>query len=86
VATSTLFLGAGVAGIYNVATVSEARGQGIGANLTVLPLQQARAMGYRAGVLQSSAMGFGVYRRLGFQQLCAMDHFYWKAGKQGADA
>jgi len=35
-------------------------------------------MGYRAGVLQSSEMGFGVYRKLGFEKLCAMEHFYWK--------
>jgi ribosomal protein S18 acetylase RimI-like enzyme len=78
VAVSTLFLGAGVAGIYNVATIPEARGQGIGATLTLHPLHQAAALGYRAGVLQSSEMGFRVYQRLGFQRVCQMDHFYWK--------
>jgi hypothetical protein len=45
--------------------------------MTLLPLQQARALGYRVGVLQSSEMGFNVYRRLGFEKLCIMDHFYW---------
>ncbi len=79
VANSTLLLGAGVAGIYNVATIPEARGQGIGAALTLFPLQQAAELGYHAGILQSSEMGFSVYRRLGFQHLCQMDHFFWKS-------
>lgn len=80
VGTSRLFLGGGVAGIYNVATIPQARGQGIGAALTLLPLHQARSMGYRAGILQSSEMGFRLYQRLGFEKLCNMDHFYWTAG------
>ena len=78
VAASTMFVGAGVAGIYNVATLAEARGQGIGSAMTLIPLYEARDMGYRAGVLQSSEMGYRVYQRLGFQKLCQMDHFYWQ--------
>jgi ribosomal protein S18 acetylase RimI-like enzyme len=80
VATSRLFLGAGVAGIYNVATLPEARGQGIGGALTLLPLHQARSMGYRAGILHSSEKGYRLYQRLGFEKLCDMDHFLWTAG------
>jgi ribosomal protein S18 acetylase RimI-like enzyme len=80
VAASTLFLGAGVAGIYNVATIPEARGQGLGSLLTLTPLREAQALGYRAGVLQSSEMGFSVYRRLGFEKVCMIDHFYWSSG------
>ena len=78
VSTASLFLGAGAAGIYNIATLPEARGRGIGAALTLAPLQDAREMGFRYGVLQSSEMGFPVYRRLGFEQLCVMEHYYWE--------
>jgi predicted GNAT family acetyltransferase len=59
-----------------VATLPEARGKGIGAALTVNPLQEAREMGHRIGVLQSSEMGFNVYKMLGFRHLCQIEYFY----------
>jgi len=77
VATATLFVGGGVVGIYNVATLAPARGRGIGSAMTLTALHDGRALGYRAGVLQSSEMGYPVYQWLGFQKLCQMDHFYW---------
>jgi len=76
VSTSTVFYSAGVAGIYDVATLPEARGRGLGSALTLAPLLDARQAGYRIGVLQSSEMGFGVYKRMGFRHLCQIENFY----------
>jgi ribosomal protein S18 acetylase RimI-like enzyme len=68
VAACTLAMAGGVAGIYSVATLPEARRQGFGAAVTLAALREARRLGYRIGVLQSSEMGLGVYRRLGFER------------------
>ena len=63
---STVCLSGGVAGIYCVATRPEARGKGFGAHMTAEPLRLAAKDGYRVGVLQSSEMGYPIYKRLGF--------------------
>jgi GNAT superfamily N-acetyltransferase len=78
VATSQLFLSAGVAGIYNVTCIPEARGQGIGAAITLAPSLAARGMGYRIAILQASDLGARVYRRLGFQDFGKRNIFLWE--------
>lgn len=77
VATSSVLLGGGVAGIYNVATLESARRKGIGAAMTAVPLLEARSVGYRVGTLESSGSGFNVYRKLGFQEYCKISRYIW---------
>lgn len=78
VATSQLFLSEGVAGIYNVTCLPEARGQGIGSAITLAPLLAAREMGYQIGALQASQKGYNVYRRLGFQDVGNLSLYLWE--------
>jgi GNAT superfamily N-acetyltransferase len=78
VGTSQLFTSAGVAGIYNVACIPEARGQGVGAAITLAPLLESRKLGYRVGVLQASSMGYKVYQRLGFEDFGKLSVFLWE--------
>jgi GNAT superfamily N-acetyltransferase len=81
VAVSTILYRAGVVGVFNVATLKEWRGKGLGAAVTLHPLLDARAKGYRVGTLQSSDMGYRVYQRLGFKEVCRMNHYYWQTSE-----
>jgi ribosomal protein S18 acetylase RimI-like enzyme len=77
VATSMYYLGAGVAGVYNVSTLPESRTKGIGSAMTQRPLLEARKLGYRIGVLQSSEMGLTVYKRMGFKEYGRLSGYRW---------
>lgn len=78
VANSHLLLTCGVAGIFGVATLPEVRRKGVGTALSLAPLRDARDMGYRVGVLQSSRMGLGVYQKIGFKEYCTIEGYRWQ--------
>jgi GNAT superfamily N-acetyltransferase len=84
VATSQLFVAAGVAGVHYVVTVPEGRRLGIGTAMTMHVLREARALGYRVAVLSASPEGIGIYRRLGFREYCWFHRYEWSPGAAGS--
>ena len=75
VATSALYTGTGLAGIYAVGTVPAARGRGYGRALTAAALREGRRRGYDSAALLSSELGEPVYRRLGFRAVGSVSFF-----------
>jgi ribosomal protein S18 acetylase RimI-like enzyme len=59
----------GATGVFNVATAAEHRGRGHGARLTARVVEDGFADGAELAYLQSSDMGHGVYRKLGFRDV-----------------
>jgi ribosomal protein S18 acetylase RimI-like enzyme len=78
VSTSALFWGAGVAGIHAVTTQPDYRGRGIGNAMTLAPLLDSQSQGYRVGVLFSSEMATGIYRKSGFQEYGDGKIYLWQ--------
>ncbi len=67
VASSTLVYGGRVAGIFNVATLPEARKRGFGEALTWHAITRGTSHGCDMASLQASEMGRPVYERMGFR-------------------
>lgn len=69
VGTSLAIDHAGIAGVYFVSALPEARRKGVGAAVTLRAAVDGLAAGCRASYLQSSEMGFNLYRTLGYRHL-----------------
>jgi GNAT superfamily N-acetyltransferase len=67
VGAGTLVESAGVAGIYNVATIPDARGQGVATAVMHALHNYALMDGYSGTALASSVMGLPLYHKLGYQ-------------------
>ena len=82
VSTNMLFFGAGVATVFAIGTVPDARGRGIGAAITLQGLADAREHGYRYAVLFATGKGAPVYRRIGFRDAAdaTISRWLWTAG------
>jgi GNAT superfamily N-acetyltransferase len=81
VAAASLVPAAGVAGIYNVATLEAFRGRGIGTALTRELMRLAREMGFRAAVLIATPQGYSVFHKLGFRDVCEIGQYLWTPGE-----
>ncbi|GAC1674817.1 MAG: hypothetical protein PVS3B1_15080 [Ktedonobacteraceae bacterium] len=75
VAVASLLLHKGVAGIYGVTTIEEARRQGIGETLARHLVQEARRLKYRIVTLSPTDMSESIYRRIGFRNYCEFYHY-----------
>lgn len=82
VASSGLLLFEGVAGVYNVTTVPEARRRGIGKAMSLAAMRQGRARGANLAILGATELGRGVYERLGFRDVCSLRTFRWEPGPE----
>ncbi|NPD87921.1 MAG: GNAT family N-acetyltransferase [Asgard group archaeon] len=78
VTISALILDDNVAGVYFVITKTEQRGKGFGTLITLAALKEARDQGYHQAILQSSAMGYNIYKRIGFEEYCKFKWYYKK--------
>jgi GNAT superfamily N-acetyltransferase len=75
VGSAGLRVGAGVAGVYNVATPPDQRRRGIGAAMSFAAMRAAHDLGYEIALLGASPLGRGVYERLGFRDVCVVKEY-----------
>lgn len=67
----------GVAGLYNIAVVPDARRRGLGRSITAALLRMAQEAGCQSAILHASEMGYPVYRALGFEHVCDVRQHVW---------
>jgi GNAT superfamily N-acetyltransferase len=77
VGASTLSLGAGVAGLGNIATLLEWRGRGVGTAVAAAALLEAKGLGIRIGALSADELGVPLYEKLGFTTVCRHLTYVW---------
>jgi ribosomal protein S18 acetylase RimI-like enzyme len=75
VAVSSLVMAANLAGIYAVATLSEARNRGIGTAMTLHAMEEGQKSGAKSAVLQATDVGRPVYEKIGFSTAYEYEHY-----------
>jgi hypothetical protein len=77
VATSLLFISSGIAGLFLISTLPKYRNLGIGKEMTLAPLLDARKIGCQIGGLFATQLGEIIYRKIGFEQCCTFDIYQY---------
>ena len=67
----------GVAGLYNIAVPSHARGRGVGRAITLELMRIGARHGCTDSVLHAPKMGLPVYQKLGFKTVCEVQQYLW---------
>lgn len=78
VAACSFVAGAGVAGLYQVATLPQARGHGLATTISLTALREARQRGHHTAILHSTPLAVNVYRQLGFQPAAKLMLYLWQ--------
>ena len=76
VGACSMFLSESSAGFYDVGVLETERNRGIGTAMMTHALHLARERGAGQAVLLASGMGYGMYRRVGFQEACKFAYWY----------
>jgi GNAT superfamily N-acetyltransferase len=77
VACGTAYLTGPTVGLYNIATLEDARGRGVGYAVTLALMDLAREAGARHAVLHATDAGRPVYERAGFVEVCQVPQYVW---------
>jgi ribosomal protein S18 acetylase RimI-like enzyme len=86
VATATLYLDQGIAGIYDVEVNTQYRRRGIGSALLQTVCIFARSAGSHTAGLAASEQGLNFYPRFGFKCIGRFPTYYYSLKKQKLDA
>lgn len=76
IATAFLFVHRGVAGLYAVSTIENARRKGYGRAISEAAVQHGFRLGCTVAFLQSTEMATGVYESIGFRR--NFEHAVWR--------
>jgi predicted acetyltransferase len=60
-----------------VTVIPEARGKGIGTQMSIRPLKDGLDSGYALGVLDATEMGYPVYKKMGFKEYFKSPVYIW---------
>jgi GNAT superfamily N-acetyltransferase len=77
VACGTAYLTGPTAGLYNIATLEDVRGRGVGYAVTTALMDLARAAGAEHAILHATDTGRPVYERAGFVEVCQVPQYVW---------